>query len=181
MKKINLFYLLILLAIVLIAFSCNKNDVISSSGLLSNNESNDDPKSNEFTWVTSGENHSKFLYGKIQISVGHNASDCGNKCVKILGEQGHVDCRGYGNVCSRIVDVQFAYNNGVSLILVDTAAFGDDLDYLIPDRTLFISNPQNNTDFWLNIPEQLLVRNSTGVPFVIYDVWFSEEPELENK
>jgi len=185
MKKF-IFYLAVMFAIVFFASSCNKNDVITSSGLLTNNESNDEPKQNVATWISSNENHAKFWYMKISISIGHNASDCGNKCVKLLGEQGHADCRGFGNICSKIVDVGVEYSSGqngegIILTLFDTDVFGETLDFDFPERTFFITNPQNNTDLWLNIPEQLLLRDSIGLPFVIRDIWFSEEPELENK
>jgi len=180
MKKLNL---LVMFAIVLIAISCNKSEVVTST---TKNEGNDYPKQNYATWISSSENQSKFWYLKIAITIGHNASDCGNKCVKIFGEQGHIDCRGFGNVCTKIVDVGVQFSMGqngedIMLILNDTDVFGETLVYDFPDRTFFITNPLNNKDLWLNVPEQLLLRDSIGLPFVIRDIWFSEEPELENK
>ena len=182
MKKINFYFFMMMITIILIAFSCNKHEVVTSIDLLSDTESNDDSKQNLATWVSSSENNSKFWFLKIIIRIGHTASDCGNKCVKIFGEQGHVDCRGVGNVCNRIVDAQMIQNEGgIVLVLLDNDAFGEDLDFLIPDRCLYITNPLNNTDLWLNIPEQVLLRDNNGVPFEILNVWFSENPELENK
>jgi hypothetical protein len=181
MKKFIFFNLLVMYAIVFFVISCNKSEVITSN---SKNEGNDEFNLNEATWVSSSENDSKFWYLKMLISVGHTAAQCGNKCVKILGELGHIDCRGYGNACTKIVDAYcslYQEGGGFMLTLVDTTVFGKTLDFDFPDRTLFITNPLNNTDLWLNIPEQLLVRDSIGVFFVIHDIWFSEEPELENK
>lgn len=180
MKK-ACYYFFILSAIALIAFACNKSENVISSELISNHENDDDLKTNEATWIYSHDD-SKFLYLKMQISIGHTSNQCGNKCVKIFGQPGHIDCRGFGNVCSKIVDVHYSMepNGDLRLILCDTAVFGESLDMLLPDRTLFITNPQNNNELWLNIPEQLLIRDSESVPFVIHDIWFSENPELEN-
>jgi len=182
MKKFNFYYLIAMFAIVLFACSCNKSDLITSSDL-SDNESNNDSKQNAATWFSSGENGSKFWFLKINIKVGHTIEQCGGDCVKMFGEKGHIDCRGFGNVCNHIVDAQVIQTSGggIILALVNNNSFGDDLDFLIPDRSLYIINPLNNTDLWLNIPEQVLLRDDNGVPFEILDVWFSEEPELENK
>ena len=170
--------------IVLIAFSCKKNEGIASSNNLSSNESGDVLKENVATWVCSGEGNSKSWFFKIVIKVGHSAADCGNKCVKIFGEQGHINCRGFGNVCNKTFDAIYSIgSNGedLTLILKDPDVFGEDLDFDLPDRTLFITNPLNNNELWLNIPEQLLKRDSIGIPFAIHNIWFSENPELENK
>jgi hypothetical protein len=181
MRKFYFLGFLIMFGVVSFAISCGKSEVTNSN---SKKEDNDEFKLNEATWVGSSENDSKFWYLKMLVSFGHSAADCGNKCVKILGEQGHADCRGFGNTCTKIVDAYCSvsqWGGGVMLTLVDTTVFGRTLDFDFPDRTLFIINPLNNTDLWLNIPEQLLVRDSTGGTFVIHDIWFSEEPELENK
>jgi hypothetical protein len=178
MKKFKIFYLLVFFAIIFIANSCKKNEVITSSG----NESNDDLKQNTATWISGGDGHSKWWLFNLTIKIGHLASDCGNSCVKIFGHLGHIDCRGFGHVCNHIAVARLIQDSGgvFMLVLEDPDAFGYDLDFQFPDRTLFITNPQNNTDLWLNIPEQTLLRDNNGIPFVIQDIWFSEEPELEN-
>ena len=182
MKKITFFHLFVLFAIVLIALSCNKSEVPIPFDSFLENENNDDLRQNEATWATSSEENTKFWFLKIKISIGHTPADCGNKCVKILGELGHIDCRGFGNVCNHIVNARVIQSDGnLKLVLENPEDLGMDLDFLLPDRTLFITNPLNNADLWLNIPEQVLWRDNHGVPFEILDIWFSEEPELENK
>jgi len=183
MKKFNLFFFLLLFATVFITFSCKKSDAIITSGIDSDNESNENIHKNEATWITSGEEGSKWWIFKFKISIGHTAADCGNKCVMAFGEFGHIDCRGFGEVCNHTTTAKLIQSTGGALMLVleDPDIFGDELDFLFPDRALYITNPQNNTDLWLNIPEQVLLRDSNGVPFEILDIWFSEEPELENK
>jgi len=181
MKKTNFFPFLVLFAILLVAFSCNKREVITSSNLSLDDEKIN-PKQNEATWITSNDSQSKGMYLQIAFFIGHTSVQCGNKCVKIFGEQGHIDCRGFGNVCNHVTTVRLVDDSGVlKLVFDDPNDLGYDLDFLFPDRTLQITNPQNNKDFWLNIPEQILTRDNVSVPFEIIDVWFSEEPELENK
>jgi hypothetical protein len=182
MKKIKIFWFLVLGALIFFAFSCSKNEVINSTDLFLDNENNDKMKQNEATWISSSEELSKWWFLKITIKIGHTPADCGNKCVKIFGELGHIDCRGFGNVCTRIANAKLIQDGGIlKLVLEESDALCDDLDFLLPDRTLYITNPLNNTDLWLNIPEQVLLRDNNGVPFEILDIWFSEEPELENK
>jgi len=182
MKKFNLFNFLLLFAIFIITFSCNKNDTKISSTVVSDNEGNDNFRENEATWITSGEANSKWWLLKIVMRIGHTIDQCGGKCVKIFGELGHIDCRGYGNVCNHVVIAQLVQSTGgLMLVLEDPDSFGDDLDFFLPDRTFYITNPLNNSDLWLNIPEQVLTRTNSELPFEILDIWFSEEPELENK
>jgi len=180
MKNSKFLCFLTLLAFVFITFSCNKSEEIIANELNSNNE-DDKSKGNEATWI-SGDENAKWLFFKLTIKIGHTAADCGNKCVKVFGEFGHIDCRGLGNVCNHTTTATLHQNEGgFFLVLEDPDIFGDDLDYYLPDRTLRITNPQNNTELWLNIPEQELIRLNNGLPFEIVDIWFSENPELENK
>jgi len=180
MKNKKLIPFSVLFAIVLIAFSCNKREITSSD--LSSEDDNNEQKQNVATWITSNEGQSKAMGLQISFLIGHTAAQCGNSCVKIFGQLGHIDCRGFGYICNHIASVRLVDDGGVlKLVFDDPDDLGDDLDFLFPDRTLQITNPQNNKDFWLNIPEQLLLRNSNNIPFEILDIWFSEEPELENK
>jgi|GEM_PF-2194560 len=176
MKKLQFSGFMVILVFTFIFFSCSKSEIVSSSDPLSNNE-NDDLKRNEATWISL--DHSKGLQIKIKISVGHTVGDCGNKCVKVFGEYGHIDCRGFGNVCNHTITAQLV-NGGTTLILTDPDVFGAFLDFDFPDRSLFITNPQNSDELWLNIPEQLLIKDDEEDVFIIHNIWFSEEAELDN-
>jgi hypothetical protein len=181
MKKIKNFHFLVLIAVLFIAFSCKKNEVIISS-LFSLSENDDEIIQNEVTWLPSNDNRGWFGWLILKFTIWHTAADCGNKCVKIFGEQGHIDCRGFGNVCNHTAIAYLIQNGDVlKLVFENPDALGEDLDFLLPDRTLRVTNPINSTNLWLNIPEQLLLRDNNGIPFEILDIWFSEEPELENK
>jgi len=182
MKKIRFFRFFVLIVIVFFTFSCNKNEVATASNLNPNNQSEGNLKQNEATWITTSECKGILGWLKIKFSVGHTVDDCGGKCVMVFGQFGHIDCRGFGYVCNHTAKAKIVENGGViKLVLEDPEDLGEELEFLFPDRALLITNPQNNTDLWLNIPEQLLMRNNINVPFEILDIWFSEEPELENK
>jgi len=178
MKKHQFFCFMVTFVFTFIIFSCSKNEIASSSDSFPDTE-NDDPKRNEATWVSS--NHSKDLGFRIKIFIGHTVSECGNKCVKIFGEYGHIDCRGFGNVCNYTFSAQLSNQGGTPMLIIsDPDTFGEFLDFHFPDRSLFITNPQNSNELWLNIPEQLLVKEGEEGTFVIHNIWFSEEAELEN-
>jgi hypothetical protein len=181
MKKFLNSFLIAIVAVAIIILSCNKSEKLPLLYLQSDNN-NGNIKQNEATWTYSESTKSNKLFWKIYI--GHTVSDCGGKCIKLFGEWGHIDCVGMGNVCSSSVEMSIEPGDGDDdfiLILDDANAFGAFLEYPFPDRSLMITNPQNNTDLWLNIPEQILNRESEEVSFVIYDAWFSEIAELENR
>jgi hypothetical protein len=179
MKKLQFSGFMATLLLAFIFFSCSKNETASSSDPLSNNE-NDDLKRNEATWVSS--DPSKGLPQiKIKIFLGHTVNDCGGTCVKIFGVPMHIDCRGFGNVCNHIVSALLSDQGGMYILtLTDPDALGAFLDFDFPDRSLFITNPLNSNELWLNIPEQLLIKDEEEDVFVIHNIWFSENPELEN-
>jgi len=168
------------LIVVVICFSCNKSDVISSQELISNSES-DDQKQNEATWISIGSE--KAIGFGFKFFVGHTVQQCGGTCIKIFGEYGHLDCRGFGNICKMKMTANYIedeISGQEQLVVIELNAFGDELEYQFPDRSFFITNPNNNSELWLNIPEQLLIRDNINNPFVISNIWFSDKPELEN-
>jgi hypothetical protein len=186
MKNSKLLCSLIGLVIFLIVFACTKNETVLPSDLNTNNE-NIDPKQNEATWISS--DGAPKRYGSyvgslsIKIYVGHTAAQCGGRCVKILGEPMHLDCRGFGNICNHVAEVQLyedPLNGELMLILTDDEMFGDLEIFPFPDRSFYITNPQNNLEFWLNVPEQILMKDSSEMEIIIRNAWFSEGQELEN-
>jgi hypothetical protein len=168
-----------MLVVTLICFSCNKNDVDTPPGIATHPESNEQ-KRNEATWIKD-ESKATWLM-RLLFFTGHSIEVCGGQCVKILGEFGHIDCRGFGDACSNVTRAHLSMDESgnYTLILEDPDIFGEYLEFDFPSRSLFITNPQNATELWLNIQEQLLVRENFELSFKIQDVWFSEDPELDN-
>jgi hypothetical protein len=183
MKKNQFLWVLAMIMIALCFSSCKKTDFIPSSNLPAIVES-DETKQNEATWLNPENTKFWSWLLKLKISLGHTADQCGNHCVYMLGEWMHLDCRGMGNVCKNVVKGMLTLDeetNEYYFTFLDADALGDDLDFLFPDRSFHITNPLNNKDLWLNAPEQILQRICDSIPFVIHDIWFSEEQELENR
>jgi len=180
MKKITIINLLLIFLFSLFVFSCKKIDENSLPDFNPDNENNY-LKRNEATWISSN-NSSKGFWLNLKIYVGHTAEQCGGRCVKLFGKPMHIDCRGIGHICERLitVELQTNENNELMLILSDEDIFAEYDIFPFPDRSLCITNPQNNDDLWLNIPEQILLKDSTFLKVIIENIWFSEEPELEN-
>jgi len=183
MKKNQFSYFMVMLMLTFFFFSCNKSEMIFTPESSLNVE-NDDQKQNEATWISTDDAKFKWLM-KLKIFVGHTVDQCGNACIKIFGKYGHIDCVGVGHVCNHKVDVRLSicenYTEHYTLTLIDPDGLGEFLEFPFPDRSLFITNPVTNTELWLNIPEQLLVRRNLGDSMVIHNAWFSERPELENR
>jgi len=175
MKKILLPYLYAILFIALICFACNKHENVAQI-----TEKENHTTQQTATWIYAQD--AKTWLMKLLFLTGHDVTVCGGKCMKLFGEYGHIDCRGFGNACSNTVVGRLVRDeeDNYYLILTEHEALGDYLEYHFPDRSLFITNPQNNTELWINIHEQILCRDSAGMPFIIQDIWFSEEPELDN-
>jgi hypothetical protein len=183
MKKFQFSCFLAIILIALFFYSCKKTDIALASDLPVIIEQ-DEINLNEATWINS--DNTKYFHWllKLKLAVGHTASQCGNSCIYIFGEWGHVDCRGMGNVCSNISRGMLTLNEETDeyyFTFLDADALGEDLDYNFPDRSFRITNPLNNEDLWLNAPEQILQRICDTLPFVIHDIWFSEVQELENQ
>jgi hypothetical protein len=166
-----------------IFLSCKENDS-SSSDLNVDNDS----KRNEMTWIGTDTSTStkglKEWLARLKIFIGHTIDQCGGKCMEIFGEPIHINCRGFGDVCQRNATIRLIFDEeteAYTITVLEVDALGEDLDFAFPDRSLYITNPQNNYELWLNIPEQLLQRVCDTIPFIINNIWFSEAPELENR
>jgi hypothetical protein len=140
---------------------------------------------NVATWLPSASKDLNNKPFRLKFLTGHTVDQCGGKCMKVFGVYLHIDCVGFGYVCnhtaaSRLITTE-EEEGGVDFSLaLDSDDLGPFLEYPFPNRTFLITNPENNTDLWLNIPEQTLTRNDYDEPFIIHNIWFSENPELKN-
>ena len=161
-----------------------------SSPDLSLNDESGNQKQNEATWISADD--SKRWNIRLKVWVGHSIRQCGGKCIKLFWEWGHIDCRGFGDICERSAGGALSIagdGNGYIITLENPDELGEFLptdetkeilEYPFPDRSFFITNPRNKEEQWLNIPEQQLIKyNFKDEPVVIYNVWFSEKPKFE--
>lgn len=165
MKSYSLFFLS---AAILLLFSCQKAKTVSPN--------------HDFT-ATPLENDSKgnSVY-LLSTSIGHLASDCPNGCVYSGGKLFHVDCMGYGHVCyvSSSVTMTPVSGNTFYATTLDSASLTNEDFFNMPSRSLFVEYDEKNNEVWLNIPAQLVFRDSVSRQFTFNGLHFSSTPIYGN-
>lgn len=126
------------------------------------------------------ESESKTMMYLMSYTVGHTASDCGGKCISVHGKNYHIDCMGYGNVCTHVTTVSLQQNGSYyTATTTDTFGLTSENFYAMPDRSLNYTDGNNNRIF-LNIPEQLVWRDTTTLQFTFTGLSFSNTPLFSN-
>ncbi len=124
-------------------------------------------------------------YGKtgdvtlLQVQIGHDGKNC-NGCAMYNGQLVHVDCMGQGHYCATSAAVQFQINGPVfSATTTDTFDLTSEDFFLMPDRSLDYMDDKGNP-IYLNIPAQMVYRDSTTLQFTFTGLFFSTSPAYEN-
>ena len=116
----------------------------------------------------------------LTMNIGHLATDCGGRCITINGKPYHIDCMGDGHVCLHSAAVTLNQSGtAVTATTTDTFGLTSEDFFLMPDRSLSYTDENNNRIF-LNIPEQLLFRDSTTQQFTFTGLFFSARPVYSN-
>jgi len=113
------------------------------------------------------------------FQVGHLSSDCKNSCIMIGGVTMHKNCMGYGHVCNRTASV-FLQQIGTSIVAMTTDTFGltsEDF-FNMPARSL--STPTIGPEHYLNIPAQVIYRDSAKQQFSFTGLAYSAKPWYNN-
>lgn len=113
------------------------------------------------------------------VCIGHDGKTC-DGCVLDGGEYIHLDCMGFGNYCRLASAVQLQ-QVGTSVIATTTDTFGltsEDF-FLMPDRSLNYTDEKGNRIF-LNIPGQMVYRDTTTMQFTFTGLFFSETAAYSN-
>ena len=166
MKKV-LFGLLIAM-VGMFAISCTKKEIASESYHIGNRlipiESDAAAKTRHYLMT---------------FHSGHSGKNC-KGCVKILGVVCHIDCMNYGNVCSKAASVSLIEDGGsVMATTTDTFGLTSENYFAMPDRSLNYTDENNNRIF-LNIPEQVVYRDSTTLQFTFTGLFFTNTPAYSN-
>ena len=159
--------LLIPVLFIFCFYSCQK----SEKGQISNYES---------TAALLEQDAKGTMYSFIFVT-GHPASEC-NGCVTYKGRTFHIDCMGPGNECvgSSIVSlVQNDYNDYTATTVDSTALTNEDY-YNMPARSLFTGYDEKNYEVWLNIPAQLVYRDSISRQFSFTGLYYSNSQIYAN-
>ena len=166
MKRISI--CLIMLAACLVVNSCAKKED-------SVKHVNDD---NCLIPVASESKEATYL---LSVFLGHTASDCGGHCVTVGGKGYHFDCMGFGKVCRQIATVTLQQNGTViTVTTTDTLDLTSENFFLMPDRSLNYTDENNNRIF-LNIPAQLVWRDSVTRQFTFTGLFLSEDAVYSNE
>lgn len=115
------------------------------------------------------------------FQTGHQASEC-KRCVTMNGVSFHMECMGPGNAClnsSLMSLVQISGNNYTATTLDSTALTNEDF-FNMPSRSLFVEYDEKNNEVWLNIPAQLVYRDSSTLQFTFTGLYYSNYQIYEN-
>ena len=107
--------------------------------------------------------------------AGHDGKNCPG-CVMLGGKLYHFDCQGIGTKCAVSTSVSIV-QSGAAVTATTTDTFGltsEDI-FLMPARSLNYTDANNNRIF-LNIPAQLLYRDTTTQQFTFTGLSFTDRP-----
>lgn len=115
----------------------------------------------------------------LAMAIGHRSNDC-KGCIIMNGHVFHIDCMGNGNYCAAIAAVQLQQNGtAVTATTTDTFDLTSEDFFLMPDRSLNYTDEKNNRIF-LNIPEQMVYRDTATLQFTFTGLFFSETAAYSN-
>ena len=108
--------------------------------------------------------------------LGHDGSKCPG-CLMINGKIVHVDCQGEGHACNKSSNVALSYALDNNLIATTLDTFGfTTLDILnMPSRS-FSLEVEPDVYSYLNIPAQLVYRDTATLQFTFTGLSFTNRP-----
>lgn len=111
--------------------------------------------------------------------IGHDAKTC-NGCVWDGGKMVHENCMGDGHYCAFAAAVQLQQiGTDITATTTDTFDLTTENFFLMPSRSLNYTDENNNRIF-LNIPEQMVYRDTATQQFTFTGLFFSEGPAYSN-
>ena len=113
------------------------------------------------------------------MDIGHQAKDC-KGCITDGGQVFHIDCMGFGNYCRVSAAVSLnQFGTNITATTTDTFDLTSENFFLMPDRSLYFED-DNKDPFYLNIPEQLVYRDSTTLQFTFTGLYITSSPAYSN-
>lgn len=125
--------------------------------------------------------NSKSATYSLTMLVGHLASEC-KGCVTMNGLTFHMDCTGYGNACAASTTVNLVQisGNNYTATTIDSTVLTNEAFFNMPSRSLFVEYDDKNNEVWLNIPAQLVFRDSVSHQFTFTGLYYSNSQIYEN-
>ena len=122
-----------------------------------------------------GKSESSFY---VFVQMGHDARGCSG-CVISNGHMVHVDCQGFGDKCAKSSRVALQeVEGGYTMTTLDTCGLTSEDFFNMPARSLQCSEDAEYA--YLNIPAQLVHRDTATLQFTFTGLSFSDEPLYEN-
>lgn len=116
----------------------------------------------------------------LRVNVGHNSSDCKGACIQINGTPTHVNCQGFGHCCQLLTSVSLAQTGtAITATTTDTFDLTSEDFFLMPDRSLDYVD-EKGSHIFLNIPEQMVYRDTATLQFTFTGLFFSEIAAYSN-
>lgn len=113
------------------------------------------------------------------MEIGHDGKDC-QGCVWDGGRYIHENCMGYGTYCPATAAVQLQQiGTAVTATTTDTFGLTSLNFFLVPDRSLNYTDEKGHRIF-LNIPEQMVYRDTATLQFTFTGLFFSETAAYSN-
>ena len=110
--------------------------------------------------------------------VGHDGTKC-TGCIMRNGNLIHVDCQGYGNECvASTTGNLISSGSEISFMTTDTFGLTSEDFFYMPARSLFC--PTIGPEHYLNIPAQVVYRDSAKLQFTFTGLFYSETPAYSN-
>lgn len=170
MKK-NLFYALGLTLSLSVAISCVQ-------GNLDTQDNKRNPVEATAQWLSNPDTKGDPVIG-IRTRVGHTKENCDLSC-NPKNKRAHLPCQGHGSECSTVGSIGFEpIVKGLSTqpaALTGRCLYPEDISdeetFAMPSRSFKI----DNTEQWLNIPEQILHRHPESHCFIIKSITFTDSP-----
>lgn len=166
---------LVLLAASLMMVACNKMEKSGST----------DPMPDNYATIGCSSPEESNRPIEITFTAGHNASECNNSCITENGVPGHADCQGFGNACAVTIRLWpiFGHPKGETFnALVDTVWSLTTEDFFnMPSRSLTVLDAPSKDEMYLNIPAQLVIRDTVTRQFTFTGLYFSEGPVYTNE
>ena len=113
------------------------------------------------------------------VLVGHEAKGCPG-CTMIGGRLMHVPCHSHGKVCQKSSSMTLqSFDGSITATTTDTFGLTSDDFFNMPDRSLSYTD-ENNNRIYLNIPEQLVFRDTVTQQFTFTGLFFSSTAAYTN-
>lgn len=115
----------------------------------------------------------------LSIRAGHDGKNCPG-CILHEGKFIHRNCIGHGNYCNLMAQVTLdMVDAGITATTTDTFGLTSEDFFLMPDRSLNYTDENNNRIF-LNIPGQLVYRDTATKQFAFTGLFFSDTAAYSN-